>query len=256
MARARAKKKRYEANMRIVGIGFNVVTPSRTDGEICGANSRDPLEYTKLVGEGRAKKEVSIQVRGLKLLSCWMDAVTGDCIKAHALLLHNNEQHATLLNDLDEAKLAPCPKGFELTTDPAGIRYGSGGRTGMASIVRYATKQGHVYQESDRVTFDKYYVYETKAKAILEMLAIIKKHRTIGGITAVSWNRVPDSLMLELGFEKIDDMILDSKGRPRGVPMWKGVANSAFMASGFGGPSVDSVKQLLDLLSRSLNKAS
>lgn len=251
----RTKKKRYEANMRVTEIGFNIAIPDRRDGEICGYRSGEPLSYTKYVDSGMIgrslKKEVEIEVRGLKLLSCWVDSTTNNCIKAHALLFHKNEQHATMLADLDEAKLAPCPNSFEICTDPAGIPT----KAGLASIVRYSTRCGNVYQGNDRETYDVFYVYETKAKAVQEMINVIKRHRTLGGVNSVSWNRLPDSLMLELGFQKIEDSILDAKGRPRGIPMWKGNATNAFMTGGYGGPSVDSCRQLLDLLNRALKKA-
>lgn len=189
-----------------------------------------------------------------KLLSCWMDNQNGNATKAYMEVNMNNPMHANLVRDIKGTKgragvgLVSCRNGYCLSTDGKLIRYGMkpGGSL---------TTSGNEHNDYEKLTY-----FDSKAQALEAILNDISRHRTIGGLNLVSLNRLPDNVLIESGFEKVDDLMRTHNPRtkcdvPRGISMWLG---SPSKAVGGGSDYRDregaakSRQQFLDLLNKML----
>ncbi len=185
-------------------------------------------------------------VTQFRLLSCWMNQQTGNAIKAYLVRTKNNPMHTKLIEDIKTLGMIPARNGFCFTTDGQYIRYG--------------IKPGSQNTSSDSETYDKLTFFDSKARALKEILEQIGRHQTIGGLNMVSLNRLPDTLLVETGFEKVDDLMRDhnsvlKKDIPRGVSMWLGSPDKAIGSSNDWRDregAANSRKQFLDLLNRML----
>lgn len=150
-----------------------------------------------------------------KLLSCWMNVSTGNCIKAYLAVNPGNPMHRNLVEDIKYLGVAQARNGFTLTTDGKLIRYGM--KPGNKP-----TASGNELNDFQTSTY-----FDSKAQALKQILEEISRYRTIGGLNQISLNRLPDSLLVEAGFERVDDLLRTHNTKtkqdvPRGVAMWLG----------------------------------
>jgi hypothetical protein len=180
------------------------------------------------------------------LLSCWMNQQTGNAIKAYLKVNPNNPMHERLLDDIRTLGIVPARSNFCLTTD--------------GKLIRYGMKPGSRPTSQEQDTYDKLTFFDSKAQAIKYILEEISRYQTIGGLNLVSLNRLPDTVLVESGFEKVEDLMRTHNPRtkhdvPRGVAMWLG--NPA-KATGVSDRYVDreiatkARRQFLDLLNKML----
>lgn len=206
----------------VTDIKFEILE-NRTKGRVI-------VSYERYDDRGHKNLEVRCP-----LLSCWMDASSGNAIKAH-FALYNNPTHNALLRDMNQLGILHAPNGFGLVTD--GV------------IVRYGKRPGDTYTMNDPENYDTLHVYDSKAKALQEIMSRVQRDQTIGGLKLISFNRLPDSILIESGFDPIMDVMKSS-----GVVMWKGSPDRAL--TGTGGTSYQAAKagrkQFLDLISRTIN---
>lgn len=181
-----------------------------------------------------------------KILSCWLNEKDGNCVKAYLMTSKTNPMHRNLIRDIKYLGILPARNGYCLTTDGLLIRYGM--KPGSTATTTSSD------DEHKQLTY-----FDSKAKAIKEILDGIQRYQTIGGLNLISLNRLPDTLLVETGFSKIDDLMrsynkLTGKQVPKGVPMWLGNADQAVGSNNWNErESADkSRKQFLNLLNRML----
>lgn len=148
------------------------------------------------------------------LISCWVNTNTGNAIKAHLVPNKRNPAHVRLIKDIENLGVVPAAggSGMCLTTDGQFIRYGS--------------KPGIDMRHYDSETRTEHYFFDSQAKALKRIIEEIGRYKTIGGLNLISLNRLPDTILIESGFEKIDDLLRE-RDAPRGIPMWLGSPEKA-----------------------------
>jgi hypothetical protein len=188
------------------------------------------IEYDRYDDNGSRELEVEFQV-----LSIWQDSTNGNAIKAHLICQRNNPAQRQFMADVLELGKVNCPQGFCFTGDRIFLRYGK--------------QPGEVYSGNERDTYEQFWVYDSKAKAIQDILDRIARYQTIGGLNFVSLSRVSDELLKEAGYEMIPDMMR------YGIPMWKGSFDKALGGDISYSAGADKArKQFLDLLARIINQ--
>lgn len=146
------------------------------------------------------------------VLSCWMNPTTGNAIKAHLVPNKNNPAHVQLIKDIQELSVLPCREGMCLTTD--------------GKMIRYGAKPSITLRQYDNDSRTELRFFDSKAIALKETIEEVGRHHTIGGLNLVSLNRLPDTVLVETGFERIDDLMKE-RDKPRGLPMWLGSPEKA-----------------------------
>lgn len=227
-------KKKTKVNVHVEDINFAI-----QDDRYLGLAE---LKYNRYEnGDGQEGMQANF-----KILSCWMNGSTGNCIKAYLAVNPNNPMHRNLVEDINYMGLVQSRNGFCLTTDGKMIRYGM--KPGSRPTV-----SGNELNEFQSMTY-----FDSKAQALKQILEEISRFRTIGGLNQISLNRLPDSLLIETGFEKVDDLMRTRNPRtgqdvPRGVAMWLGNPDRAVGASTNWASREESAKlrnQFLDLLNK------
>lgn len=199
----RLAKKKSKLNLHVEEINF-AIQEDRYLGMV-------ELKYSRYSdGHGQEGMQANF-----KLLSCWMNVSTGNCIKAYFAVNPNNPMHRNLVEDIKQCGIVQARNGFTLTTDGKLIRYGM--KPGSKP-----TASGNELNDFQTNTY-----FDSKAQALKQILEDISRYRTIGGLNQISLNRLPDSLLIETGFEKVDDLmrthnIKTKHDVPRGVAMWLG----------------------------------
>lgn len=186
------------------------------------------LNYSRHTAEGL--KELSVE---MLVFAVWMDGESGNAIKAHAWSNPSNPQHRSLIADLRKCGKVRFHGDFCITTDGSFIRYGKTSRE------RYHT---YNYETSQSAM-----IYDSKAQAVAGILEQIQRSQTIGGLNLVSLSRLPDSILLEMGYEEVPDLM-----RRQGISMWKGNPMQA-IGQEYGLEAQKQRKQFLDLLGQAIN---
>jgi hypothetical protein len=186
------------------------------------------LNYTRHTAEGL--KELSVE---MLVFAIWMDNETGNAIKAHAYANPSNPQHRSLIADLRKCGKVRFSGEFCITTDGTFIRYGKTSREHYHTY-NYEASQSHT-------------IYDSKAQALAGILEQIGRTQTIGGLNLVSLNRLPDSILAEMGYEEVPDLM-----RKQGIGMWKGSPIQA-IGQEYGLEATKQRKQFLDLLGKAIN---
>lgn len=225
-------RKRQKLNMNVEDIQFTIQEDRRLG--LC------KLVYNRY-SEEHTQEGLTTQFR---VVSCWMDNKTGNCVKAHLYSSKTNPMHRRLIADIQYLGILQGRNGFCLTTDGQFIRYG----------MKPESKFTATDDQLDTLTY-----FDSKAKAINEILKGIQRYQTIGGLNLISLNRLPDTLLIETGFSKIDDLMRDhhkqaKRDFPRGIPMWLGNPERATGTADWRDHegAAKSRRQFLDLLNRML----
>lgn len=180
--------------------------------------------------EDSNKEGLSLRFR---ILSCWMDSHTGNAVKVHGIVGKKNPTHREFLGYLKKVHAIDAPNGNCLTSDGTIVRFGQ--RPG-----------GGRFSTNDQETYATVQYYDSKAQAFHHLLETINRYQTIGGLNLVSLNRLPGSILVEIGYEEVPDLM------GIGVPMWRG-SPSVLGESGYG-VSVTRRQQFLDLISNAINE--
>jgi hypothetical protein len=148
------------------------------------------------------------------ILSCWMNASTGNALKAYLVPNKRNPMHVKLIEHMQFLGVVSVGggTGMSLTTD--------------GQFLRYGIKPGSQLKHYDQENSIEVTVYDSKAKAIKQIVEGISHHKTVGGLNLVSFNRLPDTLLVETGYVRVDDLMKD-RNKPRGIPMWMGNPDKA-----------------------------
>ena len=187
------------------------------------------FSYERTTAEGSRELNVEMAV-----FAIWMDEESGNAIKAFCFANPGNPQHRSLVSDLKKVGRMNCGQGFCLTTDGTFIRYGKVPRD---KYVAYNQDSSH-----------SLFIYDSKSKALAGILEQVSKgQQTIGGLNLISLNRIPDSVLKEIGYVEIPDLM-----RKQGVPMWKGSPDQV-LPSVWSEDGEKSRKQFLDLLGKTIN---
>lgn len=154
----------------------------------------------------------------LPIISCWMDRHDGNAVKVHLKADPSRPSHAKLLNLIvSNGKLDGMNGVF--TADKRGtVRFGYDPTT--RNVDGYSG-----YCHSDYKT---YTIYDSSAIAIDAILREISRRLQVGGINLINLATIADSVLEEVGFEKVPDLLR------RGIPMWMGNATDILRAGGRG----------------------
>lgn len=225
MRRQRRQTRKVEVSCHVNKILFEV----QEDRQL----GRATLEYERFFQDQSFLLQAVFRVRSL-----WMEPQKGNAIKAHLECDLNNPTHRAFLADCQKLGIIHSVDGFGLMTD---------GRW-----LRYAIRDSQ-YRTHDPDTYVDLTYYDSKAKALSEAIAEVGRYQTIGGLNRVSFNRVPDQVLLEAGFEKVPDLMRTPAKIPVGVPMWKGTVSKLFSGSSYGSEAARSRKQFLELIGKTIN---
>jgi len=171
----------------------------------------------------------------LGVISCWADPATNFCVKAHLFPSEKSLTQMMFLRDLQklgETGVYSTASGFSNCTLLADTG------TGKYKAIRYGIRSTNTYQHRGGINEDyqNYYIYDTKAIALLNIIDHLRLRKTIAGLSMVNFTKVPDDILQSAGFEPVPDL----KGN--GFPMWKGNPESITEASsglGYGGTRWD-----------------
>jgi hypothetical protein len=194
------KQDRNRLNVNVDEIDFTIQNDRRR--AVC------KMSYNRYKDD---KRQEGLETK-MVVLSCWMNTSNGNAIKAYLIPNKRNPAHVQLLKDIKELGVLPCREGMCLTTD--------------GKMIRYGTKPGITLPHYDAEQRSEMKYFDSKAVAIKEILEEIGKHQTIGGLNLVSLGRLPDNILIESGFERIEDLMRE-RNNPRGLPMWLGSPEKA-----------------------------
>lgn len=174
----------------------------------------------------------TIQLR-MRVISVWMDPISCNAVKAHLWVNPKNPGDMHLVADMRKCGMMNASGGFCFSTDGTLIRYG-----------RVPTDTYEVYDtEADK----RLRYFDSKAQAVTDILKHVARVQTVGGLNLVSFSKLPDSAMAEIGYEKMPDLM------KRGIPMWRGNPVGALGVNDYGSEARKNRQQFLDLLGRTLN---
>ena len=146
------------------------------------------------------------------LVSCWLDEEQMVASKAFFLLpinspdLRLSQDCKTILEILlrkgptDFSKISGLP--FDVTCETNGL-------------CRVGLRHGHVYTTYERLSMEQYKIVDSKAAAVESLINDMSSYITVGGTTLIDFSKVDEDLLIEIGFEKIKDVV------GFGQPMWK-----------------------------------
>ena len=162
--------------------------------------------------DGGSAGEYKIRVG---IVSCWVDPTTNFVVKAHLVINTNDPGQLSFLREVNRQGEV------NIGTSTAGVN----NITVMAErqVLRYGVRAMAEYHQRGTVDneYRPYFIYDSKALAIMKLLDQLKLRKTIGGLSMVNFSKLPDELLQGVGYEAILDVMLEN-GLPRGVPMWKG----------------------------------
>lgn len=214
----RQKSKKIKVSLSCEGIEFVVQKKPRT-----GLMNMQLRRFNE--DQGSKEMEQRIQI-----VSLWVDQQSGNAIKAHLFPNRSDAMHRNFVADLQEIGTMSVLGEFYLHTDGHWIRYGK-----TRDFVAYDSEHSE-----NAITYD------SKAKALADILSHIQNRRTLGGLNLISLNRLPDSLLLECGYEKIPDLM------GNGIPMWRGIPRK-ILGQEWGAEADRTRKNFLDLLNKALS---
>lgn len=149
-------------------------------------NAAARLHVTK-----RENYDVVEIVTALKIVSLWRDAKHNKACKCHMLADFRNPEHRMLVSAIMSQTNTICDE-LHFTAESNGII-----RAGASEGSYRATGEGYNY----------YYIFDSKAAAITELLSQISGNMAISGANLINLACVPDDCLLELGFEQVSDML-------------------------------------------------
>lgn len=157
------------------------------------------IDYTKITKSESVDRSVSFPI-----VCMWVDKTSNKCIKAHCGLTANRDRIG-FYNDIIRQR-SVSRDGFCLQAS----------RTQAQRIVVYGYDSISNYSEFDLESSEKMVFYHSKAAALKAIMEEVKRDRLIGGLNSVSLSNVSDDVLLQIGFEPVQELF------GRGVPMWKG----------------------------------
>ena len=179
----------------------------------------------------------------MALLSVWIDPVTQNAAKAYIVPSPQNRMHMRLVEDIRSLRYIQGKGNMCLTTDGRKIRYGC--------------MPGGAYTSTNQDTHEPDTFFDSAGLTIEKILEGINNHQTLGGLNLVSFSRLPETILIESGFEKIEDAMKLERFRP-GISMWKGrIERIAPYYIGYGSRKEENLKaqrQFLDSLAKIIDK--
>lgn len=195
-SKKRRRKRHVREDLSILSSKFRLARTGKKRGVAV-------FEYEKFRSWGAASEQVEVR---LPLISCWIDRKKNKAAKAHMLVDQNQ---------LDQRKFldAIISNGSLDSRDG----YLTGERAGSVGYLRIGSAAGSdgVYQGTDE-EYQRYFIYDSKAIAIENILKRINHQVQVGGIDLVDLTLVSDSVLIESGFEKVPDWM------STGPDMWMG----------------------------------
>ncbi len=152
---------------------------------------------------------------GIRILSCWVNRHTGNAIKVHMQANIARPSHAKFIDLIISSGKLEGREGI-FTAERNGIV-----RFGFEPSANY----GDCYTGYTD-TFDVYNVYDSKAIAITAILNDLGRRLQVGGVQLINLDLVSDSVLEEVGFEQVPDLLRHS------VSMWSGNPKDVVRAGG------------------------
>lgn len=201
----KAKKKDKALSLAIHELKFSVFEEQDTKRRVGGTMSF----HVKRMLDSAVVKEYDIS---FPVLSLWQLPHLPLAVKAHVILKETNGMHLWFRNDIrqiGEVKIGTSVSGMSavecsFVLDQRILQYGQS-----------SSKAGHISYKDDS-SGKAFRIYESKGKAILDILDVISINRAIGGKKRVNFSNVPDEVLEGVGFTKMPDMM------GVGIPMWCG----------------------------------
>lgn len=160
------------------------------------------IDYERAMGSSMPK---AVQVR-VTVISLWVDSNKNNAAKAFLKINPKNLQDKSFARDIRLKGLIPCPNQMSMMCDENGI-------------IRYGPRPEIQYEETNQEDWSRYYFYNTKEKALRELIDKVSQYKQVGGLELISLRSIPKSVLEEVGLEEIKDVV------GRGVSMWKGNVN-------------------------------
>lgn len=174
------------------------------------------VDYDKILKYGDTKP---IEVR-FPVISCWMDRHNNSIIKAYLRVeeegLQAPEQKALLRAVMSNGSI-DGRDGY-LTGELWGRS-----QPGTRGMLRLGAEPETVYRKIDE-DYKTYHVFDSKALALNAILNKVKLTINVGGVDLIDFSLVPDSVLVEAGFEKVAPLV------GRGPDMWMGNVDSVVNA--------------------------
>jgi hypothetical protein len=134
------------------------------------------------------------------IVCIWPDS-TGNCAKAYMKVNRENRALMVLISLIKMHKVVACPDDMFLSGNENSLRYGP------------AAEKIHAVRGDEWID---YFYYDSAAMAIASIINQIKTYKQVSGIACINLGMVEDSVLLEVGFERIADVF------GRGPDMWCG----------------------------------
>lgn len=165
------------------------------------------LEYEKRKELGG---ESQIQVK-LPIVSIWRDPIMGSAAKAHLAIVFRNLQHRRFLEDVIAVGKVQCPENMEIVASPDGV-------------IKYGYQGGQPFRcKTDSTNnWKSEYIFDSKAIALDEVLVQAQGRKQLAGLQLITLDVVSESVLVEIGFERVPDIM------QRSVDMWKGAPRETF----------------------------
>lgn len=172
--------------------------------------------YMKIDYSKRVKDQEAVDARVyFPIVSIWAEEQGGNAVKCHAIGVKNLMQR-------DFVKLLLKAGGAVVSQSASQLDFQMQLLALQDGTIRYAPLAGSQFYVNDKETYRRMYFFDSKAFAIRHMLQFAGRYRTIGGLASTSFDSIPDDLLFECGFQKVNDLF------NHGTPMWKGNPDTMF----------------------------
>jgi len=158
---------------------------------------------------------ITVKKLRVRILSCWINQYNGNAIKVHMQANLARPSHVQFVSLIISSGKLDGRDGI-FTAERSGVI-----RFGYEPSINY----GDCYTGYNQ-TFEVYKVYDSKAIAITAILNDMGRRLQVGGVHLINLDLVDDSVLEEVGFEKVPDLLRCS------VPMWSGNPGDIVRAGG------------------------
>lgn len=228
----RRRKKEREVKMSVYEVNFEILN-SRADG--IGV-----FKYTVQNKDYDEKREQA----AYRLISAWIDPNKTSVIRAHLGFDRRIPSQHRFYGLLSTEGRVTDRRDYHthITCD-------------ANQIIRYGRDSDHPYEQSTLSDDGRgmYTIYDSKGKALLDLLQQIDRNIPIIGLRLISLAAIPDEMLLEIGYQRIPDEFRRGADMWLGHPDWVLRSSSGSDRYGYGG--VTSVykkncQSVLDILAK------
>jgi len=170
------------------------------------------------------------------IISCWSDRHTGNAAKVHMKADMTDDSCIKLVMCIVDNGICDGNDGYFTAEKNGTIRFG------------YSPKYDDSYGGTNE-DYNKYEIHNSKASALTAILLAVGSKMPVGGVSLIDLSKVDDSVLLEIGYEKVPDTMR------RGPDMWMGSTSDVLRAGGRSGykQEKENCRSFLALMQESLN---